>query len=542
MKKITILIAMLFFTAIGFSQTVIYSEDFESGGADWQDQNLGDGDTSWAFDTMVVAGGGATNDFTTLAATFDDDAAGDDGQHDFRLLWHGPEDVSAYGDITLTYDYALNVLGTDLELLHVSLWDNANATWINITTYGDDTDPTTDSIDVSAAIFANPGIDPVNLYFGFGYDDVDSGWAWGAGIDNVELTGFTGDPDTTFTHIANAANISGNLTVIDHPLLNGNPNAKIVVSHNWQASNFLNVNTEGVWYNGSQWTIFNENSGTSMIDGAAFNVYIDGINSKTITHIANAANEGAIPGYTVIDDVTVNGDPNAIIVFGKYWNPFSVYNPDHYGLYYNGTNWIIFNEDNNATNAIPTDAAFNVVLAPSGSNVQAFKHQATAANTTDYYTILDNALINGNPDAKIVFSHNWGTSGDVSNVIVENTQNLWYDDVSSTWRIFNDITTEDMNVNTLFNIIVNTDPTAAVVNNELVDFIVYPNPVKDILNISTQEEVSKVTVYNLLGQEVKTSIPTSSDINMDISELNAGVYIVKIISNDNEYSKRFIKK
>ena len=543
MKKITILLAMLFIATIGFSQTVIYTEDFESGGGDWIDQNRGDGDTAWAFDTMVVPG--AVADFTTIAATFDDDAAGNDAQHDYRQLWHGPEDVSTFDNVTLTYDYALNVTGSNIELLHVSLWDNANSVWIDIATYGEDTDPTTDSIDVSAALLANPGISPNNLFFGFGYDDLTGSWGWGAGVDNIELTGVVVDPDTMFIHTATAANTSGHITTIDHPLLNGNPNAKIVVSHNWEQATTLNVNTEGVWYNGSQWTIYNEDTAVNMIVGTAFNVYIDGTNSNTFTQVATAANSGGIPSYTIIDDAAVNGDPNAIVVFGKYWNPNNVYNPDHYGVFYNGTNWVIFNEDGGATNPIPANAAFNVVLSPSQNSVVSFKHQATAANTTTYYTILDHPLVNGNPDAAIVFTHNWGVAGDVSNLLVNNTQSLWYDDSSGTWRIFND-DIANMNVNTLFNVLVmETPPVLSAQSNSIVaaDFSIYPNPVEDVVTISMEENISKVAVFNMLGQEVKNVVPTnvSNELSLDLSELSKGVYLIKISANDNQYSKQFIK-
>lgn len=540
MKKITILLAMLLITTLGFSQTVIFTEDFESGGGAWTDQNLGDGDTGWAFDTGVVPGNVA--DFTTLAATFNDDAAANDGQHDYRMLWHGSEDVSSYSNIVLTYDYALNVITDNDDLLHVSLWDNANTVWINIKTYGTDTDPTTDSIDVSAALLANPGIDPNNLFFGFNYDDVDSDWAWGAGVDNVVLTGYAGDLDTMFIHTATAANISGNVTYLDHPYLNGNPNAKIVVSHNWENSGQLNEITQGVWYDNSlsKWAIYNEDI-TNMVVNTSYNVYIDGANSNTITHIASAANSGGNPVFTIIDDASVNGDPNAIIVFGRYWNPNSVYNPDNYGIFYNGTNWVIYNESNNP---IPDGAAFNVVLAPSNYDVKAFKHQATVANTTQYWTELDNPLVNGNPDATIVFSHNWGAAGDASNVIVENTQSLWYDGASGTWRIFND-DISDMDTNVAFNVIVLETPAPVVSLNDtnlVVDFTIFPNPTNGTLNVRAKEDISKVAIYNLLGQEIKSMIPTSNDISMDVSNMDAGIYIVKLTANGAESSKRFIKK
>ncbi len=54
-----------------------------------------------------------------------------------------------------------------------------------------------------------------------------------------------------------AGNISGNITVIDHPDLNNNPGAILVVSHSYDGDY---VPAIGVWYSNSRnrWTIYNE--------------------------------------------------------------------------------------------------------------------------------------------------------------------------------------------------------------------------------------------------------------------------------------------
>ena len=60
-------------------------------------------------------------------------------------------------------------------------------------------------------------------------------------------------------------------------------------------------------------------------------------------------------------------------------------------------------------------------------------------------------------------------------------------------------------------------------------FKLYPNPVKDLLTIETTISISKVTIYNIMGQEVKNSIKNNSQL--DLTDLVHGVYLVKI-SND----------
>jgi hypothetical protein len=56
-------------------------------------------------------------------------------------------------------------------------------------------------------------------------------------------------------------------------------------------------------------------------------------------------------------------------------------------------------------------------------------------------------------------------------------------------------------------------------------FAIYPNPTSDILNIDT-ESLEEVKIYNLTGQLVLSA--DSGNKKIDISDLNAGTYLVQI--------------
>jgi len=58
-------------------------------------------------------------------------------------------------------------------------------------------------------------------------------------------------------------------------------------------------------------------------------------------------------------------------------------------------------------------------------------------------------------------------------------------------------------------------------------FISYPNPVKDILNLSDNQTINNVAIYNLLGQKIMESTFSTNTAHMDMSKLTAGTYIVK---------------
>jgi len=60
----------------------------------------------------------------------------------------------------------------------------------------------------------------------------------------------------------------------------------------------------------------------------------------------------------------------------------------------------------------------------------------------------------------------------------------------------------------------------------------YPNPVKDILNFSLDKEITTVSIYNLLGQEVVSKSVNNNDVSIDVAGLTAGTYLVKVTSNN----------
>lgn len=81
--------------------------------------------------------------------------------------------------------------------------------------------------------------------------------------------------------------------------------------------------------------------------------------------------------------------------------------------------------------------------------------------------------------------------------------------------------------------------TMGVNDSELSILSVFPNPVKDILNINSQKNVEKTEVYNLSGQLVLTA---KNQTKIDMSSLPAGNYVVRIFSADEVKSIPVIKK
>lgn len=88
--------------------------------------------------------------------------------------------------------------------------------------------------------------------------------------------------------------------------------------------------------------------------------------------------------------------------------------------------------------------------------------------------------------------------------------------------------------------------TIAALSNQSFDFgtqfILYPNPAKDVLNIQSKNslEIQSIEIYNLLGQVV-LAVPNSSNA-IDVSNLKTGTYFVKVNTEKGSSNTKFVKE
>ncbi|MFD2561685.1 InlB B-repeat-containing protein [Aquimarina rubra] len=81
----------------------------------------------------------------------------------------------------------------------------------------------------------------------------------------------------------------------------------------------------------------------------------------------------------------------------------------------------------------------------------------------------------------------------------------------------------------------------SVIDNDTpIEFVLYPNPANEVLNIKTDQPVEQVEIYTLLGKKISSL----SKINMevDISDLSKGVYFINVKTAKGSSTKRFIKR
>ena len=70
----------------------------------------------------------------------------------------------------------------------------------------------------------------------------------------------------------------------------------------------------------------------------------------------------------------------------------------------------------------------------------------------------------------------------------------------------------------------------------------YPNPVNDVLNISLDKEITGVSIYNLLGQEVLSKSINSNETSIDVADLTTGTYLIKATSNNEVKTLKIVKQ
>ncbi len=76
-----------------------------------------------------------------------------------------------------------------------------------------------------------------------------------------------------------------------------------------------------------------------------------------------------------------------------------------------------------------------------------------------------------------------------------------------------------------------------VPENEKETLTIYPNPVKDRLTVNA-ENLQSIEVYNLVGQLVMTSVLPA----IDMSDLNQGIYFVRVMADGKTVTRRVVKQ
>ena len=83
-------------------------------------------------------------------------------------------------------------------------------------------------------------------------------------------------------------------------------------------------------------------------------------------------------------------------------------------------------------------------------------------------------------------------------------------------------------------------PTNSLVESELEGVLIFPNPVKDIVNISAPAN-SKYLIFNALGQVSYVGQVDGPQAQINVSALSSGVYSITVINDSKFKTIRFVR-
>lgn len=85
-----------------------------------------------------------------------------------------------------------------------------------------------------------------------------------------------------------------------------------------------------------------------------------------------------------------------------------------------------------------------------------------------------------------------------------------------------------------------TDLSTGISENNETGTAIYPNPATDVLNVISENAISKVEIFNIQGQLVKATNGNVTSIS--VSDMNSGVYFVKVTTDNGTATHKFIKE
>lgn len=69
----------------------------------------------------------------------------------------------------------------------------------------------------------------------------------------------------------------------------------------------------------------------------------------------------------------------------------------------------------------------------------------------------------------------------------------------------------------------------------------HPNPIDDILNLSSQKTINSIKIINLLGQELHSEYINQNEVQIDLSHFSSGTYLIKVTSDGASKTIKVVK-
>lgn len=74
------------------------------------------------------------------------------------------------------------------------------------------------------------------------------------------------------------------------------------------------------------------------------------------------------------------------------------------------------------------------------------------------------------------------------------------------------------------------------------EILFYPNPTNDLLNVTSKQTIDQISIYSVLGKKVVQISPQERNIEINLTTLSQGVYVMKLISEGKTSTHKIVKK
>ena len=457
-------------------------------------------------------------------------------------LVFGPLDMTSVTDLELLFDAAEQFGTTDLVINYTSSYSGcpSGTTWTTAQTL-------TDAGSYSIPLGAATGTD---VYIGIAYtDDGADGYSnWT--LTNVSLGAFGNCPTLGAVVPSDCAMCDVTLGTESYTCnsnTDGNDNDSVTVEIPYTGSDAgitdVTTTTSGTVTGDPSTVADGSITITGLSEGDAWDITLVGGDCDGTTLSGTIPASNCNPSYLVINEILADpdgstGDANGDGVVDTSDDEFvELYNTGVDPIDLSG-----YTIEDGATNPLRHTFAMGTML-PAGEFIVVFG----AGTPTGFGMILTATASSGG-----LGLNNGGdtvTVRDNNGVIV--AQVVDYTDASSNQSIgrdpdFTGPFTQHTNIGTA-NVafspgLENDDPTLSVTQFEAGTFSVYPNPTNTgFVNIrSNNNEAISVSVFDILGKEVVNQ--TVSNNRLNVSTLNAGIYIMKISQNETSITKKLVIK
>jgi sugar lactone lactonase YvrE len=307
---------------------------------------------------------------------------------------------------------------------------------------------------------------------------------------------------TTYYYQVVATNASGNAQSSIGSFTTSPGPMSLVTEYNFN-NTYNNINGN---------TPFATNTGTSFVLGR------DGITTNGAININNTGSTASIPGLPYgnaartislwVKTNTMNSTYNMVFSYGQGSNS------NAFGASYNATVCELFGYANNLSvaSANSNNTWYHFVYTYDGTNARIYKNGVLLTTVAKAWNTLNSSnifklgigvgnefLFNGAIDDLKIYNYALGQA-DITSLYTNNT-----------------LSSSDFTQNNL-------------------EVALYPNPVRDILNIEIENDIQLVEIYNLQGQKVLSS----NQKQINVSDLAAGMYMVRIQDTDNNIATKKI--